>query len=205
MARTARTDSPTKARLLDAAQRLMLTKGYAASTVEEICNTAKLTKGSFFHYFESKEHLGKALLERFCQSAKQQHRQACCEARDPLDRVFKALDCIAHMAERPTSANGCLLGTFAQELSDTHPEIRSLCARGFRDWTTGLKQELDEAKRLRRPKADIDTQSLAEHLVAVVEGSLILAKASRRPAIVRQSLTHVRRYLATLFGERTRK
>src|SRR5262249_4624065 len=53
----ARSDSLTKQKLLDAAQELMLAKGYTATSVDEICEAARLTKGSFFHYFEGKEHL----------------------------------------------------------------------------------------------------------------------------------------------------
>src|SRR5689334_24216214 len=63
--RTAQTYTPTKEKLLDAAQQLMLSKGFPATTVDEICDTAGFTKGSFFHYFESKEQLGKEVLNRF--------------------------------------------------------------------------------------------------------------------------------------------
>ena len=65
--RTAQTHSPTKEKLLEAAQQLMLAKGFPATTVDEICEAAGFTKGSFFHYFESKEHLGKEVLDRFYQ------------------------------------------------------------------------------------------------------------------------------------------
>src|SRR3989338_3643231 len=92
MVRTAQSDSPTKDRLLDAAKRLMLAKGFAATTVDEICEGAKLTKGSFFHYFESKDQLGKVLLERFCAEGQQMH-EACCGAEtDPLKRVYNYIE-----------------------------------------------------------------------------------------------------------------
>src|SRR5262245_10630984 len=58
-------DSPTKEKLLDAAQELMLTQGYTATSVDEVCQSAGLTKGSFFHYFQSKEDLGMAVVRRF--------------------------------------------------------------------------------------------------------------------------------------------
>ena len=117
--RTARTDSPTKDRLLHAAQELMLAKGYNATTVDEICEAAGLTKGSFFHYFRGKEELGAAVLERYCDSTMQMlqaapHRQI----KDPLKRLFGYLDFLMEMSRSPLAAKGCLLGTFAQELSD---------------------------------------------------------------------------------------
>src|SRR5215831_16353057 len=57
--------SETRAKLLDAARDVIRSKGYAGSTVDDICAAAGVTKGSFFHYFDSKEELGIAALERF--------------------------------------------------------------------------------------------------------------------------------------------
>jgi len=58
MPRTA--DSATREPLVAAAVRLMLTKGYVATTVDDVCASARLTKGAFFHYFEDKEALAQA-------------------------------------------------------------------------------------------------------------------------------------------------
>jgi len=82
--RAAQKDSPTKTRLLDAAERLMLAKGFSATTVDDICETAKLTKGSFFHYFESKDELGEELLEHFCTAGQRIHEMFCGNTTDPL-------------------------------------------------------------------------------------------------------------------------
>jgi len=194
--------SHAREKLLDAAQRLMLVKGYPATTIDEICGAAKLTKGSFFHYFESKEDLGKALLDRYASSGQRMEWSALrMNNRDPLERVYGYLDFSARLYQRPHGRNGCLLGNFAQELSETHPEIRSLCAEGFDEWAAMFKQTLDEAKRKHRPRATLDTQSLAEHFIAVLEGSLILGKAHRNMGIVRKNLRHFKQYLKMIFQE----
>jgi TetR/AcrR family transcriptional repressor of nem operon len=200
--RTPPTPSHAREKLLDAAQRLMLIKGYPATTIDEICAAAKLTKGSFFHYFESKEDLGKALLDRYASSGQRMEWSALrVNNRDPLERVYGYLDFSARLYQRPHGRNGCLLGNFAQELSETHPEIRSLCAERFDEWAATFKQTLDEAKRKHRPRATLDTQSLAEHFIAVLEGSLILGKAHRDMGIVRKNLRHFKKYLKMIFQE----
>src|SRR6516165_5036329 len=61
----AQTRTETRARLLDAARDVIRANGYAGSTVDDICTAAGVSKGSFFHYFDSKEELGIAALERF--------------------------------------------------------------------------------------------------------------------------------------------
>jgi TetR/AcrR family transcriptional repressor of nem operon len=198
--RTAQAQSPTKEKLLDAAQQLMLAKGFPATTVEEICNTAGFTKGSFFHYFESKEHLGKEVLDRFYVFLQQTVQQGSFRMKsDPLQRVYGYVDRFIEMATNPELPGGCLLGHFTQELADTHPEIRSLCAQHFAEWAALLKQELDEAKAKYAPKASFDTQSLAEYFISVMQGSRILATAKQDTRVFEQNLRHFKRYIKSLF------
>jgi TetR/AcrR family transcriptional repressor of nem operon len=199
--RTAQTDSQTRQKLLDAAQQLMLAKGYTATSVDEICDAAGLTKGSFFHYFEGKEHLGRSVAERFYASMQQLVQAAPFHRKkDPLDRVLGRVDFYIDLARRPDAAKGCLLGTFVQELSDTHPAIRSVCACCFDDSARSFKQDLDEAKAKYAPRARWSSQGLAEHLTAVVQGAIILAKAKQDPKVMTESLLHFREYLKCVFG-----
>ncbi|MEW6543099.1 MAG: TetR/AcrR family transcriptional regulator [Nitrospirota bacterium] len=198
--RTPQKDSPAKEKLLDAAQRLMLAKGFVATTVDEICEAAGLTKGSFFHYFESKEDLASAALDRFVAAKAAGFQQApFVKKRDPLERVYGMVDFVMQMSKSAQPVQGCLLGNFAQELSDTHPGIRKQCAQHFAQWADAFKRDLDQAKALHAPKAAFDTQSLAEHFIAVLEGALILAKAKQDRAQVAGHVQHFKRYVKSLF------
>jgi TetR/AcrR family transcriptional repressor of nem operon len=198
--RTAQEHSPTREKLLAAAQQLMLVKGYEATSVDEICGAAKLTKGSFFHYFESKEDLGKAVLDHYISSRYQMIQQApFFKKSDPLQRAYGYVDFMIQMSRNAASENSCLLGNFAQELSDTHPVIRSQCAKHFTKWAEPFKKTLDRAKARYVPKAAFDTQGLAEHFIAVLEGSILLAKAKQDKSIIEKSLRHFKQYLKTLF------
>ena len=200
--RTAQAQSPTKEKILDAAQQLMLAKGFPATTVDEICETAGFTKGSFFHYFESKEHLGKEVLDRFYVFLQQTiHQGSFRKKSDPLQRVYGYVDRFIEMSTNPELPNGCLLGHFTQELSDTHPEIRSLCAQYFAEWAALLKHDLDEAKAKHAPRASFDTQSVAEYFLAVMQGSRILATAKQDVKVFEQNLRHFKRYVKSLFEQ----
>jgi TetR/AcrR family transcriptional repressor of nem operon len=194
-------DPPAREKLLGAAQELMLAKGYTATSVDEICDAAGLTKGSFFHYFEGKEHLGRMVAERFFASHRERFQAAPFrQKKDPLDRVFGFVDFLMEMSHSPQASKGCLLGTFVQELAQTHPEIRSVCAACFDKQAEALKCDLDEAKAKYAPRARWTTQSLAEHLIAVAQGAIILAKARQDPKVMRDCLGHFREYLKCLFG-----
>jgi TetR/AcrR family transcriptional repressor of nem operon len=197
-ARTAQADSPTRARLLDAAEQLMLAQGFAATSVDDICDAAKLTKGSFFHYFDSKERLGQEVLRRFCASGEAMHRSFCGQERDPLKRVYSYIDGALALSQDP-SMKGCLLGGFAQELCDTHPAIREVCAEGFRAWAAHFGAELARAKAAYAPRSAFDPQGLAEHFIAILEGSFILGKADQDMKVVARNLRHFKQYVRLLF------
>ena len=190
---------PTKERLLDAAQELMLAKGFAATTVDEICEKAKLTKGSFFHYFESKDELGKELLERFCEEGARRNEALFGQESDPLKRVYHYIDAMVKHAQETATGKGCLLGTFCQELSDVSPKIREVCAKAFAAWAKRFGEELAEAKAKYAAMASFDPQSLAEHFIAIQEGSLILGKAKKDMKVVQRNLLHFKEYLKSLF------
>src|SRR5262249_48974551 len=163
--------SPTEQKLLDAAEELMLAQGYTATSVDEICEAAGLTKGSFFHYFEGKEHLGQRVAERFFSSRKAIFQSAAFrQKKDPLERVFGFVDYLIDVSRNLTAVKGCLLGTLVQELSQTHPRIRAVCATCFEEQVDFLKQDLEEAKAKYAPRARWSPQSLAEHLISVVQG-----------------------------------
>ena len=200
MIRTARAYSPTRERLLDADQDLILAQGFSATAVDAICEKAKLTKGSFFHYFDSKEQLGRVLLERFCADGHRLHAGLCGVERDPLKRIDNYLNGLIKLARDPQMSKGCLLGTFAQELCDEYPEIRRMCERGFQNWAAQFGEELAKAKARHAPKAAFDPEELAEHLIAIMEGSLILGKAKHTTTTLEQNLRHFRRYLHLLFA-----
>ncbi len=198
--RTALANPISKKKLLDAAEQLMLTKGFEATSVEEICEKARLTKGSFFHYFESKEELGKDVLNRFVAAMSQCFQQAPFRKEsDPLKRVYGYLDFAIQISRDPKAPQGCLLGIFSQELSDCCPQIRSLCAKHFSQWTEELRTDLAQAKAKYAPKRTLDPHSLAEHIIAVMEGSLVLARANKDRRVIEQGLKHLKQYLKSLF------
>ena len=176
-------DSPARERLLKAGAELMLARGYTATTVDEICAGAKLTKGAFFHYFESKEELGQALVERWSQDRQAAHEKLFGTHEDPLKRLQSYAAGIARMAEDGSLLKGCLIGAFAQELQGV-AAIRKACERGFAAWVGQLAREIALAKERHASREKIDQYEVAEAFIAHIEGAILIAKASGSPAAV---------------------
>jgi TetR/AcrR family transcriptional repressor of nem operon len=192
-------DSPTRDRLLDAAESLMLSRGFVAATVDGICSAAGLTKGSFFHYFPSKDALGKVLLERFANKQHAAFLQACSSVEDPLERVYCVVDTAIGGARNP-EMKGCLTGTFAQEISETHPELRKVCRGTFEGFAEWMGRDLQEAKERHCPEGDFDAESLGAYFLSIAQGSMLLLRTSGERETMVRNLLHFRAYLRSLYG-----
>ena len=199
--RTRNPDSPTRNKLLDAAEQVMLSKGFVAATVDEICTGAGVTKGSFFHYFKNKEELGKVLLRRFSDARAGAIVEACGAIEDPLERIHCVID-FAISGCQDSGPGGCLVGTLAQEISETHPELREVCACCFGEFSGWAGKLLAEAKQRHCPDASFDAESLGHHFLSVIQGSLLVMKThDGDPSASIASLNHLKDYLRALYGK----
>lgn len=197
----AQTPSETRAKLLDAARDVIRTKGYAGSTVDDICAAAGVTKGSFFHYFDSKEELGIAAIERFGAMAAILFASAPYRsASDPRDRVFGYVDFRVSLLQGEIPLYTCLIGTTVQEAYATHPNLRLACDRLLSEHVAELTRDLAAAKSRYAPDASWDPQSVGYFIQCVLQGGFIFAKATQSPEIATASLGHLRNYLVSLLG-----
>ena len=198
----AKHESPhgSKTALLDAAMRLIRTKGYSATRIEDICEAAGLTKGSFFHHFKSKEDLALAAAAHFAVRADAAFASAPYQrAVDPLDRLLGYVDFRSAILQGSLPDFTCLLGTMLQETFDTHPALRAACDTHISAHATAVAKDIAAAKRRYAPSASWSSESLALYIQAVIQGAFILAKAKQGPKVAADCLRHLRRYLESQF------
>jgi TetR/AcrR family transcriptional repressor of nem operon len=192
----------TKRKILDAGVQIMRSKGFSATSVDDVCLGAGVSKGAFFHYFKSKDELARAAADIFSENnARQIHDAPFKRLTDPLARVFGRLDFVRELAggsERVTK--GCLIGMFAQELSSSHPELRRVCQESFCRVARDFEQDLTEAKAQYAPQAGFTPKRLALMYVAMVQGSLMMAKTADSNDILAENLEQFRQCLQSLFG-----
>jgi TetR/AcrR family transcriptional repressor of nem operon len=199
--------SETKLHLLDAGVKLMRVKGYNATTVDDICSEAGVTKGGFFHYFKGKEEMAKAALARFHEGKDQSIQDApFAKLADPLDRVYGRLDYIKEsVGGKSRLTQGCLIGVFAQELSFTHPELRSQCQDLFLRIAKDFEKDLAEAKAMYAPAAKFSPKRVALLYVSIFQGSSMMAKASETNTVLLDNIEEFRGYLQTLLEQAGRQ
>lgn len=186
-------------RLLDAARRLVRTQGYAATTVDELCSAADVSKGAFFHHFANKEALGVAVAEDWTAAVSGLFDAAAYhQVEDPRQRV------LAYVALRKVLISGalpelsCVAGTLVQETYETSPAIREACAQSILGHARSLEPDMQAALEAAGQAHAVSAASLARHTQAVIQGAFVVAKAADDPAMARESLEHLERYLQLL-------
>src|SRR6266581_9730095 len=138
----------SKVRFLDAALQVIRTKGYSATRIEDVCEAAKLTKGSFFHHFDSKEELALAAADHFAAMADTLFATAPYQKiADPLERLLGYVDFRIAILQGSLPEFTCLLGTMVQETYETHPAIRAACDQAMSSHIAVLTRHIETAKK----------------------------------------------------------
>jgi TetR/AcrR family transcriptional regulator, transcriptional repressor for nem operon len=204
---TPRPEKPSaKTKILEAALMVIRAKGYAATTVDDLCVASHVTKGAFFHHFRSKDDLAVAAAEHWSKVTGElfegapYHRHA-----DPLQRVLGYLEFRKQLLTGDVAEFTCLVGTMVQETFASNPAIRAACEASISGHAAKIEADIAEAMQQRGLRAQWTAKSLALHTQAVLQGAFILAKAKDDAKIAAASIDHLMRYIELLFKPTSQK
>jgi TetR/AcrR family transcriptional regulator, transcriptional repressor for nem operon len=189
-----------RTRLLEAARDVIRTRGFAATTVEDVCRKAGVTKGAFFHHFDSKQALGIAAAAYWAETTSAFFAEAPYhDHADPLDRLLGYIEFRKTIIDGDLAEFTCLVGTMTQEVYASYPAIRDACAASIFGHAATIEPDIQAAMTARGIKARWTAASLALHTQAVLQGAFILAKAAGDRHFARDSVDHLARYVGLLF------
>jgi len=195
-----------KEKILEAALSAIRTKGYAATTVDDLCEDAGVTKGAFFHHFKSKEDLAVAAADHWSEMTGALFAEAPYhEHADPLDRVLGYIEFRKTLLAGELSEFTCLVGTMVQEIYDSNPAIRDACTRSITGHASTIEPDIREAIAKYGINPAWTATSLALYTQAVLQGAFILAKATGGSKAAADVVDHLRRYVELLFNRAQKK
>jgi len=173
----------SRRRLIDSAAELFHAGGYASTGVKGICDRAEVHKGSFYHFFPSKQDLAIAVLDDNWEAFKSQgldpiFTEGGC-ARDRVQRLFDvAFEGHSAIKAATGHVRGCAFGNLAVEASTLEEPIRLRLVEIFEEWARYLEAALQDAKDAGELRKDIDPAATAWGVLASLQGLLLLAKTT---------------------------
>jgi TetR/AcrR family transcriptional repressor of nem operon len=180
--------STARDRLIDATGALMRTRGYSSLGVAEICAKAEVKKGSFYHFFESKQALTVEAVNAYWNAERTCWTTELAATRPALDRLRRLLNTMAQlqrrMKETSGTVDGCLLGNLALELSTQEPAVRARLEEIFDEQIALVAATLGAAADEGTVPRERATEATARAVVAHVEGLVMFAKLKNDPSVL---------------------
>ena len=197
----------TRERILAAAETIVLRQGFAGTPLDDILKATRLTKGAFFHHFKGKADLAAALLERYRTNHQALFDRFATEADassdNPLDALMAFLIRFERFIEaRTTPLAGCVLAAYSHESRQFDAAVNALVTQSLRHWTRIYAGDFDSVLARHKPIIAVTSAELAEMLVAIIEGGLILSRSYGDAQLVARQSRQFRNYLMLLFADR---
>jgi TetR/AcrR family transcriptional repressor of nem operon len=194
--------APTRTRILDGAEQLVLRNGFAATSVDDILRAADSSKGAFFHHFASKGDLAKALVERYVDADLAELRKGLAtvaDEADPVERLLAFVGYYEQWAETLVAEEaGCVYIAALTERDLLDETTLLVVRRGIETWRADFGSLLRPALTTTRTKSDIDVDDLADHLFATFEGAYLMCRSLQSAEPMRAQLRVFRQLLQAL-------
>ena len=194
----------TADRLVFAAMKLFLEKGYGSTSVQDILREAKANAGSLYHAFPTKQDVLLAVLGLYRDGiGPMLLAPAWNGVEDPTERIFALLAQYRRALEITDCTYGCPIGSLALEIHEPDPPVRELLATNFAGWVDAVKNCLDAAGD-RLPKGT-DTRALGQFILTVMEGGVMQSRTHRTLEAFDASVAGLRDYLGRLQADAKRE
>jgi TetR/AcrR family transcriptional regulator, transcriptional repressor for nem operon len=187
----------TRRNLLQAAFQEIHKSGFRGTDLETILDKAGVTKGALYHYFESKEDLGYAVVDEvIAEIGREKWLRPLQNAENPIDVL---IDIFLGTSTKPEHIRGgCPVNNLAQEMSPLDEGFRKRLAKQFDDWRNAIADALRRGQQGGTLRDDLDPEETATFLMATYEGYISLAKNSQDAETLQSGMRSMAKYLETL-------
>jgi len=194
----------TRDRLIDSARFLFWERGFAGTSMAELLAHAQVNSGSFYHFFDSKEALLRAVLEQYADLLRPMVVDpAFASTPKPLERIFAILAGYRERILVTGCQYGCPLGRLALEVDPENAPAHLLIARNFQGWIEAVRECLVEMKTSMPRNTDVD--ALATFVLVTMEGGVMLSRSYRSVEPFDRAIAQLREHFRLLLGASKKK
>ena len=194
----------TRDRLIDSARFLFWERGFAGTSMAELLAHSEVNSGSFYHFFDSKEALLRAVLEQYSELLRPMVVDPAFAATPkPLERIFAILAGYRERILSTACQYGCPLGHLALEIDPENAPAHKLIALNFQGWIDAVRECLAEMKSSMPRGADLD--ALATFVLVTMEGGVMLSRSYRSVEPFDRAVAQLREHFRLLLGSSKKK
>jgi len=171
----------TRERIVETAAELMLVRGVAATTLDDVKAAAGVGNSQLYHYFDDKAELVQAVITR--------HTELIVARQEPLLRELDTLaalrdwrDLVVGVQRTLDCHGGCPIGSLGSEIAEYDQAAREAISQSMNRWETALREGLTRLRDRGTLSPDAEPAALALSLIAALQGGLLLGKIHRSPA-----------------------
>jgi TetR/AcrR family transcriptional regulator, transcriptional repressor for nem operon len=194
----------TRDRLISSARYLFWERGFAGTSMAELLSHAEVNSGSFYHFFDSKEALLRAVLEQYIELLRPMVVDpAFATTPKPLERIFAILSGYRERILATDSRYGCPLGRLALEIDPENAPAHTLIARNFQGWIDAIRECIVEMQPSLPPRTDVN--ALATFVLVTMEGGVMLSRSYRTVEPFDRAVAQLREHFRLLLAVQKEK
>jgi TetR/AcrR family transcriptional regulator, transcriptional repressor for nem operon len=178
--------SERRERLISAATELFLAGSFHNVGIAEICDVARVNKGTFYHFFPAKLDLLIEVIDRYVKDIAGKYREIALSDDRPGQKLRAVFMVPQHQNESWKAihgiASGCFLGSIILELAATEPAVRDKARWAVNEWSQALQPVVAEFLKAENIK-NLDAAAAADVIIGIVQGAHVLAKVKNDPTV----------------------
>ncbi|PKN33889.1 MAG: TetR family transcriptional regulator [Deltaproteobacteria bacterium HGW-Deltaproteobacteria-19] len=187
----------TKNHILQTAKGIILSKGYAAVGLNEILSTAGVPKGSFYHYFKSKEDFGVELLQSYLDEHKEFLKAILLDERvEPFERIMSLFDLYRAGHEEHQCQQLCLVAKLGSEVSDLSESMRAAQSKGIKRWLEVYECCIREGQEKGSINRNIDAAAAAALIYDLWQGASVRKQIDHSTEPLENAIAMIKRLLS---------
>ena len=172
----------TRAFIIEQTAPIFNRKGYVGTSLTDITNATNLTKGSIYGNFENKDEVALAAFDHNLSKVNAIINQEMAKCQSAKEKLLAYGRIYTQYSNFSFPAGGCPILNTAVEADDTHPELKKKVAAAIHSWKKKIVEILQSGIEEKEFRKNIDTEQMAVTLIALIEGAIMISKATEKPA-----------------------
>ncbi|WP_345980458.1 TetR/AcrR family transcriptional regulator [Sulfurimonas sp. HSL3-2] len=193
----------TKQTLIDITFDMLYKRGYCATGLMDILQSANLTKGAMYYHFKNKNELVLSAMQYYLEFLLESHwTTPLADSEQPLNTLIEQINALYDLYASDdafvTVKHGCPLNNFIQDMSDKEEEFFQYLQSVYSRWQEAMEMALFKAQNLKQTKTKFKPKEQALFIVSAIEGSICSAKANNDLNTLKISFNVLNQYIKSL-------